>query len=437
MKPGERRFRTDHGMLVLLEEAHELPIVDIDLALRTGSVHDPKGLEGVTRLGWRLVRMGTRELRGPEVEEAISRLGARLSIEISTSWVRIHGTVIRRNLGAFVELIASLLRRPALRKSDLAQVRRETLADLVAIRDNDRVLAARAFRRTLFDGHAYGRPVMGTVRTIRAIDRSHVAAYLERHLRDSNAVLGVAGDVSADELRRLVDAHLSGLGGGRAPRERIGRARVRRGRHVVLIDKPERTQTQIYIGTLGTRAGDPEYFPLLVANTAFGGTFTARLMQEVREKRGWSYGAYSLFGSDRQRDAWYMWTFPSAEQAADCIALELELLEGLVGTGPSAAEHRFARRYMVNSHCFDLETAGKRLEPRLDEELYELPPGYYRDYPRSVRAVTRAQSIAALRARLSPTDLVIALVATARELAPRLEALPGVRSLTVIPHDRD
>lgn len=431
---ASHRFDTDDGLRVLMEESHALPIVDVQLVFRTGSLLDPEGQEGLTRTAWRLVRMGTSKIRGPDVEEAISSLGGAMSIEVSTSYVAVHGAVIRRNLEPFFELIASLVRRPAFRAKDLGHVKRETLADLVAMRDSDRTLAARSFRRFLFDGHPYGRPVSGTSETVRRIQRAHVVEAYDRTLLGENMLLGVSGDVTRDDVEQLVRAHLSDLPRGKPPRERLKAPRVKRGRRILVVDKPNRSQTQVFVGTLGTRAGDEHYYPLVVGNAAFGGTFTSKLMQEVREKRGWSYGAYSRLGMDRQRDAWYMWTFPGSTQVVDCIRLELDLLEELVGKGISAKDHRFARTYLANSHCFDVDTAAKRLEPRIDEDLFGLPAGYYESYEQQVRAVTRKQSNEAIDARLSSRDVSIVLTATAADVVPELEKLPDVRSIDVIPH---
>src|SRR5690606_32750779 len=95
---------------------------------------------------------------------------------------------------------------------------------------------------------------------------------------------------------------------------------------VVIVDKPERTQTQILIGCLGTRPSDEDHTALVVANTVFGGAFSARLMQSIRAERGWSYGAYSSLPIDRTRQAFSMWAFPKTGDCAPCVELELAML---------------------------------------------------------------------------------------------------------------
>ena len=435
--PRRERFVMESGALVLVEESHQLPMVDFQLTLRTGSAADPENQEGVARMTARMVRMGTRRFRAAAVEEQIDALGGTLGIETAPSYTRFSGSVIKRNVGPFLELLAQLLTQPAFRAADLAQVKRETLADLVELRDNDRGLASREFRRAVFGAHPYGRSPLGTAATIAAIDRASIVRQFETHYVAKNAILGLAGDIDEQEARTLVARYFTALRSGDAPRAEVAAPRMVRGRRVLLVDKPGRTQTQVYIGGLGTRARDADHFALVVANTVFGGTFTARLMREIRSVRGWSYGAYSRLAIDRQRDAWLMWTFPAAADAVACVRLELELLDTLLQTGISADELRFAQDYLANSYAFEVDTASKRLDQRVDVELLGLPRDYYDHYVESVRDVTLAEANAAVRARLSREDLAIVMVATAADVREGLAALDGVSRVDVVPFDSE
>jgi zinc protease len=190
------------------------------------------------------------------------------------------------------------------------------------------------------------------------------------------------------------------------------------------------------IGGLGTDAHDADHVPLFVANMAFGGTFTSRLMQEVRAKRGWSYGASSRVGFDRRRDAFTMWTAPKATDAAGCLSLQLDLLHALREDGITEEELAFVKRYLVRSHAFDIDTARKRAHQHLEDLLYGLPPGYHEKYVEHVEAVTLEQANAAVRARLSEYDLVVGVVGTQSEIGELVaKAIPRLASVTVAPFD--
>ncbi|MCC7536774.1 MAG: insulinase family protein, partial [Deltaproteobacteria bacterium] len=351
---------------VLVETSRALPLVDVVVVLRSGAAHDPAGKEGTARIAVRTLRCGTRSLSADDVELRLDSLGAELGASVSASSVAFHLQVIRRNLEPALALLGGLLTRPAFRTVDLERVRRELLADLVEARDNDQSLAFRFFRQALFAGHAYGRPIGGFSSTVRAVTRGEAEMFHRTHFAAPNAVVGFSGDIDAEEADRLARKHLLALPGTTAPRDVVREPTPPRERRVLVVDKPERTQTQVLVGTLGTRADDEDHDALVVANTVFGGTFTARLTNEVRSKRGWSYGASSRLGRDRHREAWWMWTFPAAKDAAACLGLQLSLFDRWVDKGITRKELSFAKSYLVKSHAFEIDTAEKRLEKRID-----------------------------------------------------------------------
>jgi zinc protease len=431
------RFHTAHGIPVFHEPSHDVPIVDVEIIAREGALTDPIGREGLTKMSAQLMRRGTRKLSTEQIDEAVDALGASLAVNAGHGLVRFSGAVIRRNLEPFLALLGEMVTKPAMRARDFDRLRREVHADLIAVRDHDRGLAYRAFRQHLFGSHLYGRPVTGTLSSIAAITRGEILAQHEKIFTTGSLVIGVAGDVAQDTLQPLIDRAFRGVPEGSTARVRLGAPRLARGRRVLVVDKPERTQTQVYAGTLCIKAAEPDFHSLLVSNTAFGGSFTSRLMQEVRVKRGWSYGTGSKVGVDRQREAWTMWTHPSSEQLLDCLALELDLMDKWVDRGLSAAELRRAKKYLIKSHAFDLDTAAKRLEPQLDTELYDLPPDWHPTYVQQVKAVTREGAAAAVKRHLSARDLAISIVATVTDdLLRGLRSLPGVTSVDTIPFDR-
>src|SRR5690606_29531955 len=142
-------------------------------------------------------------------------------------------------------------------------------------------------------------------------------------------------------------------------------------------DKPERTQCQLVLGGRGLRIGDAATVPIQVANHAFGGSFVSTLVREVRSKRGYSYGASSTIGQGPVRDATLVQTFPNADQAVPCAKLVLRLFEAFVTRGVSARALEAAKEALVRGHAFEIETAEKRLEARLEVETLGVPPSHH------------------------------------------------------------
>ena len=423
-------------MSVLVESSGVLPLVDVEIAFAAGSLQDPAGREGLALLTGHLMRRGPAGLSQQRFEDRLASLGARVSVQVSMRSTRIRATVLRRNFEPLLGLLSDLVWRPALRASDFAKLKRQAQAALISRLDDDQTLAALCFREALFGEHPYARAQGGTVNSLARIGLQQVESFYARNIEKRAFLVGVAGDVIDSEARALVSSHFPSTKRQKGKDSAVPATRTRPGRHVIIVDKPERTQTQLYIGTLGARTRDRKLFPLIVSNTAFGGTFSGPLMQEVRAVRGWSYSAYSRLLHAKQREAWYMSTAPAAEYSADCAALQLDLLEHWIDRGIKKSQLSFAQRWLINSHCFDRDTPSKRLESRLDVELLGIPRNYVEKHDELVAGVSLQEANEATRARISTRDLTIVVVATANQVASAFEQLPGVKSLEIVPFDR-
>ncbi|HEY1535183.1 MAG TPA: pitrilysin family protein [Polyangiaceae bacterium] len=431
------RLEDAGGAAVLLETSRALPLVSISIGLKTGAVLDAPGKEGTTRLLSRLMRRTAGGLEAQVIDTRIDSLGGSLGADVAHSTTVFQATVISRSLNAFVDLLVDVLARPGLSAAELERLQRETLAELKDSLDDDRGLARRFFRRRFFGSHPYGRSVTGTPATVPGILPADVQSVFQRSFVRSNLVFAFSGDLDAAGASQIAQRISDALPNGPTPVDATPEPTPVPGRRLVIVDKPERTQTQILIGCLGSNARDEDHVPLLVANTIFGGTFTARLTQEVRSKRGWSYGAYSNLPIDRQRQTFSMWTFPKADDAGPCLRLELDMLRELREKGVTKQELSWAKRYLVRSHCFAIDTAAKRVGLALDQALYDLPEDYYSRYLERVQAVTLDQANASLQNRLSVDDILVTVVGTNSLIGDAVrDAVVGLASAEVVPFDR-
>ncbi len=426
----------------LKEIDRSLPLIQLSTSFVGGSISDPVGKEGLTRLLVRTMRRSGGGRGAEAIDLALDELGATLGIDVSTGSAGFSGSVIARNWSGFVQILGDVVLRPTYDADELGRIKRETLAELAELRDNDRALARRWFGRTLFAGHPYGRTSTGKPSSLEAISTDDLRAHYERLFARGNVVLALAGDITEGQLQDFAGLFEQGLPSGearaKAELDAVPEPQGVAGRQLVIVDKPERTQTQILIGGLGTHPHDPDHVALLVANTIFGGTFTARLSDEVRSKRGWSYGAYSSLPYDRRRQAFSMWTFPAATDAAACIELELNLLEAWVNDGITDSELTNAKNYLVRSNVFQTDTAAKRMGLLLDEHLHALPADYHRTFTEKVAQVTLEQANAAIKRRISLDNLLITVVGTASDIADGIaKAIPRLASQQVIPFDRE
>jgi zinc protease len=437
-RAAPRRFDLDGGALALLEADHAVPLVSIVVALRCGSAVDPAGKAGLARIAMRMLRRGCEGMSAEQIDFRIDTLGAELAVDTSPSIVALHAQVIARSLDAFVDLLAKLLSSPTFPELELGRLKRETVAEIVEARDNDRVVAHKAFQRTLFEDHPYGRNPGGTTQSVEAIEQRDVAAFCERYLVQSNVVIGISGDVGEDVAPVIARRIIAGLRPGHRAADEVPEPTMRSGRRLLFVDKPERTQTQILVGTMGTSPHDEDHAALVVANAVFGGTFTSRLMREIRSKRGWSYGASARVSIDRRRQAWVMWTFPAAQDAAPCLELSVGLMAAWVESGVTPREVKFIQNYLVRSHAFEVDTAAKRLHQALDVELLGLPADYHSHWVEHVRAVDPAAANAAIKRRISPGTFLAVVVGTAATVFDKVRgAIPDLGEASSVPFDQE
>jgi zinc protease len=432
-------LRFDLGpALGLLEPAHAVPLVTIVVALRSGSATDPRGKEGLARIAMRMLRRGCEGLTSEQIDFRIDALGGEMAVDAGASTIAIHAQVIARNLDAFVDLLARMLATPTFPQDEIDRLERETVAEIIEARDNDRVVATKAFQRTLFEGHAYGRNAGGTSGSVEAIRRQDVVAFYKRYVVQANVVVGLSGDVTPERAPHVARRIVEALPRGERAADDVGEPAMAPGRRLLVVDKPERTQTQVLVGTLGTSPHDDDHVAFSVSNAIFGGTFTSRLMREVRSKRGWSYGASARASIDRHRQSWLMWTSPAAEDAPACLKLTLELMEAWVEGGVTPEEIAFIKGYLIGSHAFEVDTAAKRMHQALDVELLGLPAGYYRTWIDKVAAVTPEEASRAVKRRLDPETLLALVVGTASQiLEPLRGAVPRLGEVDVVPFDAE
>ncbi len=425
-------------MRLLVERSDELPLVSGYLAFPAGATLDPIGKEGLARLTARMLRRGAAGRSARWIEERLDSLGAELSAEASMSHLVLSFQVLARHVDDLVDLLSLLVSQPTFDPEEFAKLKRETEAELVESRENDRVLASRALRKTLFDGHPYGRRASGTLPSLVAIERDDVSRFHREHLTQQAAVIALVGDLAPGQEERLARKLVEALPEGSTPVDLVQEPQPSPGRRLVFVEKPERTQTQLLIGCLGIRPHEEEFAPLSLSVTAFGGTFTSRLMREVRSKRGWSYGASARLGMEPHRELFVMSTAPATKDTAACLALELQLLEQWQTEGLKTSELSFAKRFVRRSRVFEVDTASKRVHQKLDALLLGLPEGFHDRWHERAAQATLEQCTQAARAWIDPSSVVVALVGSREELGAAVrDAIPGLQQELHLPFDHE
>jgi zinc protease len=204
---------------------------------------------------------------------------------------------------------------------------------------------------------------------------------------------------------------------------------------VILVDKPDRTQAQLRIGHLAARYGGPDTAEMAVAEAVFGGMFSSRLMQEIRVKRGWSYGAGCALRLSRLPHWFEIWMAAAIDVAGPAVALTLDLFADYAARGPTDDEVDFARRYLVGAMPFHVATARQRMQLAVRDAVFDLPAGFTARLPEALAAIAASDVRAACQRQLRPDEVVTVAVTTSCQAGAAL-AEAGAGALTVVAHDQ-
>ncbi|MDR3605976.1 MAG: pitrilysin family protein [Oligoflexia bacterium] len=426
---------------VSFEEDKRLPLVYVNLAVKAGAVTDPEGESGITNFVGEMLLRGTRDKTKKEIDLELDQMGARLEVETREEALILRGAVLSSQLEPFLKLVLEIVTEPSFPEKEIGKLRKEIVSGLLEELGDDSSLEARHFSKFLFRDHPYGNPVLGKIGTIERLDRAKVLAQYENIFHEKNFLIVGEGDAAEKTIQAWGDS-IGKLrpSGDRKAAAVVGTPENAPERRLEIVDKPDRTQTQIDVGQIGVRMTDPDYFALYVGNHAFGGgSFSARLMTEIRVKRGWSYGAYSYFRPGLKPRSWIAHLFPAAKDAPAALAETLHLIEQLKKDGITSPEFEFAQRSLVNSAGFMYNTPQKRVANTLLERTTDLPSGFMESYASRISALNREQVNAALKRFLHPEKLAMSVLGTASQLKEALTKASGVKApdVVVVPYTEE
>jgi zinc protease len=427
--------RGPRGSALVIEPSTDTPLVWFDVAIRGGAAADPDGTEGLHRHAALLARRGAGRRNRAELDEALDAMGAAVDVSVSRDAVTVSGLALARHLDAVVDLAADILAEPRFDDDEHGRLLRETPQVLDEIRDDDSALATRWFDWQCCPGHPYGRTSLGTPASLTRIDRAAAAAQWRREVVPQNLVIGVAGEIDEATAARLAARFTERLPDGAAlTPPPLPASLGHGGRRVILVDKPDRTQAQLRLGHLSVRYGDPDTAALALAEAVFGGMFSSRLMQEIRVKRGWSYGAGCALRRSRRPHWFEMWMAAGIDVAGPAVRLTLELLADFAANGPTDDEVDFARSYLVGAMPFHVATARQRMQLAVRDEVFDLPPGFTTSLPEALGQLAAADVRAACARQLRPESIVTVAVTTAAQAEVGLRAADA-GEVTIVEHD--
>jgi zinc protease len=424
------------------EADSSLPVVYLNVAVKAGAANDLPGQSGIANFVGEMMLRGTKTRSKTQIDEELDLLGASLAVEVRAEAIIFRGRVLSSKLAEYMELVQDIVTNPSFPEKEMKKLKAEISSEIVETRGKDSSVAKVFWDGFLFEGHPYGKPILGKIHDIENLKRDDLVRHYAHLFQDRNLLVVGSGDSESSFVeswaKRIAEKRPNSEGAN--PIHTAPIPKKWKNRRVLFVDKAERTQTQVYFGQMGLRMTDPNFFPIYLSNHVFGGgSFSARLMTEVRVKRGWSYGAYSYFRHGIQPRSFQAYTFPATKDTASALSLIDTMLHDWKMKGITQAEFDFAKASLINSSGFTYNTPAKRVENILLEKTLGMPDGFMKTFAEHLQKVTLAEANAAVKEFLDPDSMSVLVLGTAKDLKQKVADSLKVPSdeVRVVPYTKE
>lgn len=391
---------SEGGITAWLVEEHSIPIVSIDILFRGGASIEPADKHGATYLMTGLLEEGAGQYDATGFLEATEALAARFSFDTSRDLVSISATVLKENLNPSMELLRIALTEPSFDEIAFERVHEQVNSIIRRAETNPRSMGGSRFRTLAFGDHPYARNLEGTLESVAALTPQDMREVHRTALTHDRIVVGVVGDITPEELAELLDTVISAL--PESSSEIVPLTSMQAGGGIDIIDHPSPQSVAIF-GHAGIMRDDPDYIAAYVMNHILGTGFTSRLNQEIREKRGLTYGVAS-FLTPYDRAGLYMGSISSSnENIAEAIGLIRDEWAKMADNGVTQEELESAQKYLTGSYPLRFDSNGAIASILAGLQFADLPIDYVTTRNDAVNAVT-VEDINQVASRLVQPD---------------------------------
>ncbi len=431
--PPAERIVLDNGVVLVLNEKHDVPLIGVRALLAGGAVTDPPGKAGLSSLLAGLLEKGAGELSAAEFAEAIDSSGGRLSAAGGLENLSVAGDFLARDADTMIGLLADMLTQPTLDEAEFEKLRERRINLLRAEKDSSPGDLVPIYAHALlFAEHPYGAPVDGSESSLAAITHQDVLDYYAAHVGADRLVVAVSGDFDSGRMAERLTAAFGGWRRATEPLPAVADASRHPGGRVLLVDKPGATQTWFWIGNVGVSRTFPGRAPLDIANTLFGGRFTSMLNTALRVDTGLTYGARSILIRPSSAGSVGISTFTRTEATTEAIDLALDVLDRFRDDMPARAEVASARNYVLGQFPMRLETAEQLAAQFATLEATGLTRAWIDNYDEAVEAV-RAPDVAEVARAVYParSEAVFVLIGDAERIRDSVAKYGSVTEMSI------
>jgi predicted Zn-dependent peptidase len=416
--PPHEKIVLKNGLTILLLEKHVVPIVNLTALVKTGAAADPMGQEGLASITAGLLRKGTEKRKAQQFAADLDFTGGSFEAEAGADYSTVSAEFINKDISRGLELFSDAMLHPTFPNGEVEKSLAQSLDGVRSAKDEARSVMGAYYDAYLFSGKGYGRAVDGDEISLTRIHRDGVAKFYGSYYAPGNTILAVAGDFRSADMQKQLEEIFGAWPSKPVTPVKIPAMVPVKGQRLLLIDKPDATQTYFAIGNVGTAAGDPDRVAIRVVNTVFGGRFTSLLNEALRVESGLSYGAMSAFDPRKAPGPFGIYSFTKNESTAQAIDLALQVLQKLHSAGITAEELASAKSYIKGQFPPSLETSKQLAKLIAMHEFYGLDDSEVNDLEARIDAVTPAIAQQVIQKHFPTDNLVFTLIGKSSEIGP-------------------
>jgi zinc protease len=415
--PAHEKVVFKNGLTVLLLEKHGVPIVNFAALVKTGSAADPPGEEGLASITAQLLRKGTQKRTAQQFAADADFTGGSVEADAGADFSTVAGEFLNKDLTRGLELYSDALLHPVFQQAEVDKLLAQSLDGVRAAKDDARSVLGTYYDAYLFNGNGYGRTSDGDEISLTKIHRDAIVKFYESYYAPGNIILAVAGDFQTADMKKKLEEVF-----GQWPSKPVTPVKIPvlppvKGKKLLLVDKPDATQTYFAIGNVATAAGDPDRVAIRLVNTVFGGRFTSLLNEALRVESGLTYGAISAFDPRKAPGPFGIYSYTKNESTVQAIDMALQVLQKLHKLGITADELASAKSYIKGQFPPSLETSKQLAQIIVVNEFYGLDDSEINDLEARLDAVTPAIAQQVIQKHFPAENLVFTLIGKRSEIA--------------------
>ncbi len=425
--PALQRTTLDNGLKVVLAERHSSPLVSFSMMLDAGTASDQLSIPGRASLAMNMLDEGTATRSALDISDELDMLGATLGSGSNLDISVVNLSSLKENLAASLDLYSDVILRPSFPESELERLRNQQLAGIQREKVTPIQMALRVFPRLLYgDDHAYALPFTGsgTEESVSRISRDDLVAFHEEWFKPNGATLVVVGDITMAELKPLIQSSFGSWKRGTIPSKNIATVQQRSEPVVYLMDRPGSQQSIIFAGHVAPPRNNPDEAAVETMNNILGGTFTSRVNMNLREDKGWSYGAFTLIIDARGQRPFLVYAPVQTDKTAESMAEALREIREFLSSSPATEEE--LQRAVANQTlqlAGQWETIGAVQGSVQDIVRFGLPDDYWNGYSDSILSLSTDRINKASDTVLKPENLVWIVVGDRAVIEPKIREL--------------